>query len=252
MTRWLDIAWAELGVQETSGNAATPAILRYFRDAGRGDITSDEVAWCAAFAGACLERGGIPQTIAPARALLARSYLDVGAPIDKPRVGALAILSRGSDPVHGHVGFVVGETDNDLVLLGGNQSNRVSVAHYPKSRLVGLRWPDAAPSVDGSRIAKAARQQQADAAKAGGSGTLTQVPPADVPAFPSPTEIAGQASGLQSALETVISFAGFAAGKLPWLALALALYWGARMAWNAWRIRGWRIEDAATGKTVTR
>ena len=42
------------------------------------------------------------------RSLLARSYASWGERLDEPRIGAVAVLSRGSDPALGHVGFVIG------------------------------------------------------------------------------------------------------------------------------------------------
>lgn len=272
--KWLDVAWAEVGVQETSGSAATPAILAYFRDAGRPDITSDEVAWCAAFVGACLERAGIAQTIPPAEALLARSFLTVGQAIAEPRMGCIAVLSRGSDPRAGHVGFVVGWTDADIVLLGGNQSNRVSTQHFPRARLLaqGLRWPGPAVTPkeleqSGSRIARATARQKRDAAKtigieavpddavaaAGAALGPAAPPPADAlalpPSLPAPSELAAGASALQATVEALSSFAVFAAAKWPWITAGIALYWVARMAWDAWQAREARVEDARTGKT---
>jgi uncharacterized protein (TIGR02594 family) len=266
--RWLEIAWAEVGTQEISGADATPAIAGYFRDSGRPDITSDEVAWCAAFAGACLERAGIPQTIPPAEALLARSFLKVGTPIDAPRMGAIAILSRGSNPIHGHVGFVVGWTDEHLVILGGNQSNKVCTQHFPRARLLGLRWPGPVVTpkdLNGSRIANAAARQKKDAAKAAtpqvipapdaASDVTASVPPpvadvAPVPQqFPSPQDLAEQGSSMQSWLEQAASFGSFASAKWPWIIAAVTLYYGARMAYDAGRIRWFRAEDASTGKT---
>lgn len=96
-----------------------------------------DAAWCDAFAGACLERAGHAST----RSLLARSYLRWGEALDEGRFGAVAVLSRGSDPAAGHVGFLLGETQAHVVLLGGNQGDAVSVAAFPKTRLLGLRWP---------------------------------------------------------------------------------------------------------------
>ncbi len=102
-----------------------------------------EFAWCDAFAGAMLERSGTRAT----GSLRARSYLAWGSSIDVPRLGAIAVLSRGTDPALGHVGFLVGETDAGLVLLGGNQSNAVTVAAFERSRLLSLRWATAASAV---------------------------------------------------------------------------------------------------------
>lgn len=152
--RWLSQAWREFGETERPGARANARIVAMFRDAGHAKIASDEVAWCAAFCGACLERAGIRST----RSLMARSYLAWGAPLAEARMGAIAVFSRGSDPALGHVGFWLGETGDSVVLLGGNQGNAVSVARYPKARLIGLRWPsDATGRNDATRENEAAR-----------------------------------------------------------------------------------------------
>lgn len=140
---WLAAAWAELGQREIAGSADNARIVAMYRDAGHPEITHDETAWCAAFLGACLSRAGISGT----RSLMARSYLAWGSATGEGRPGAVAVLSRGSDPALGHVGFLVGECDRGLVLLGGNQGDAVSVAIFDRSRLLGLRWPpEAAPA----------------------------------------------------------------------------------------------------------
>ena len=135
--RWLAEAWAELGQREVSGSADNSRIRAFFRDVGQPARLHDEVAWCAAFVGACLERAELAST----RSLMARSYLRWGAALVVGRGGAVAVLSRGSDPAAGHVGFFIGETDGQVVLLGGNQGDAVSVAAFPKARLLGFRWP---------------------------------------------------------------------------------------------------------------
>lgn len=135
---WLAQAWLEYGQRELSGTTKhNSRILAFFRELGYENIEQDEVAWCAAFAGASLERAGVEST----RSLLARSYEAWGEPLARERIGAVAVMSRGSDPALGHVGFLVGWTAEKLWLLGGNQGNRVSVEAFPRSRLVALRWP---------------------------------------------------------------------------------------------------------------
>jgi uncharacterized protein (TIGR02594 family) len=135
--RWLAPAWEDLGVAETPGPQHTERVLAYYAAVGHAQIADDETAWCAAFLGACLERAGIAST----RSLLARSYAEWGEPAPSPRIGAIAVLSRGSDPALGHVGFVVGSTESDVILLGGNQSDAVTVEVFPRARLLALRWP---------------------------------------------------------------------------------------------------------------
>lgn len=140
--KWLAEAWGYLAVSERPGAASDPQIRAFYETVGHAEISDDSVPWCAAFVGACLERSGVGST----RSLLARSYLDWGEPKDAARFGSIAVLSRGTDTGAGHVGFVVGETDTNLVLLGGNQSDEVSVAAFPKSRLLGVRWPATRPA----------------------------------------------------------------------------------------------------------
>ena len=134
---WLERAWRELGESERAGAAHNARILALYRDAGHGEINADEVAWCAAFAGACLERAKVACT----RSLMARSYLAWGEPITDGRLGAVAVFSRGSDTSQGHVGFWIGETEDSIMLLGGNQGDAVSVMPVAKARLLGFRWP---------------------------------------------------------------------------------------------------------------
>jgi len=135
--RWLELAWGDPGVAETPGADHTHRVVRYYADVGHAQITNDETAWCAAFLGSCLERAGLAST----RSLMARSYSTWGEPLGEFRAGAVAVLSRTADPTLGHVGFLIGETADTVILLGGNQSDAVTVEAFPRSRLLGLRWP---------------------------------------------------------------------------------------------------------------
>ena len=56
---WLTLARAEIGVREGAGAANSPVVLQYYRDARHPEIEHDDVAWCAAFACAMLERAGV-------------------------------------------------------------------------------------------------------------------------------------------------------------------------------------------------
>jgi uncharacterized protein (TIGR02594 family) len=143
---WIAGAWADLGVREWSGAADNPRIVAYYRDLGHGTVTHDEVAWCAAFVGASLERASVAST----RSLLARSYLGWGHAIDKGRLGAVAVFSRGPDQGAGHVGFYLDRDATRVFVLGGNQSDAVTVTAIESHRLLGLRWPSLTmPTDDG-------------------------------------------------------------------------------------------------------
>jgi lysozyme family protein len=73
--------------------------------------------------------------------LRARSYLDWGSDAAGLEIGAITILSRGRDPALGHVGFLVGTTHDSVILLGGNQSNAVTVAAFSLDRVLAFRVP---------------------------------------------------------------------------------------------------------------
>ena len=66
----------------------------------------------------------------------ARNWLLFGQET-KPVTGAVLIFERGSG---GHVGFAVGQDDTHFYVLGGNQSDAVTIARIAKPRLLGARW----------------------------------------------------------------------------------------------------------------
>lgn len=131
------LAEAEIGTLEKAGKEHNPKIVAYFKDAGNAGVKDDETAWCAAFVGAMLERAGIRST----RKLNARSYLEWGEKIslDDAEKGDIVIFQRGTSAWQGHVGFYVGHGASKITVLGGNQSNKVSLAPYPMSKLLGVR-----------------------------------------------------------------------------------------------------------------
>jgi hypothetical protein len=55
--------------------------------------------------------------------------------------GAVVVLSRGSNPSLGHVGFFMGYSGSNVKILGGNQMNQVSIANFPKTKVAAYRWP---------------------------------------------------------------------------------------------------------------
>ncbi|MEY2653120.1 MAG: hypothetical protein RLZZ524_147 [Pseudomonadota bacterium] len=133
--QWLAIARPLLGLHEIRGAEHSPEILGMWRAIKRSGIQSDEVPWCAAFVGACLERAGIRSS----RFESAASYLTWGVRLDGPVHGCIVIFSRDGG---GHVGFVVGQDSaGRLLVLGGNQGDQVSVKAFPRDRVTGYRWP---------------------------------------------------------------------------------------------------------------
>jgi uncharacterized protein (TIGR02594 family) len=79
----------------------------------------------------------------PKYAFRARAWLEWGKTIHAPIVGCVVIYARKGG---GHVGFVVGQDQHgNLMTLGGNQGDAVTVAPFDRSRVLGYRWPDSEP-----------------------------------------------------------------------------------------------------------
>jgi uncharacterized protein (TIGR02594 family) len=76
----------------------------------------------------------------------AKAWLDWGTYLPSPEVGCVVVFLRDGG---GHVGFVVGrDLQKNLLVLGGNQGDAVSIAAFRPERAVGYRWPtDAMPPV---------------------------------------------------------------------------------------------------------
>ena len=143
----LEAAQQHLGVEEWPGAKHNPVIMSYFDAAGHSWVDGDETAWCAAYVNAVLAEVGLIGT----GALNARSFLDWGEAVAlkdlKP--GDVVVFWRESpESWKGHVGFVSSIDGNNVLCLGGNQGNAVSVAPYPMSRVLGFRRADGGKSVD--------------------------------------------------------------------------------------------------------
>jgi uncharacterized protein (TIGR02594 family) len=124
-------AKSQIGVKEKTNSNDGVEVEKYLKTTGLGKGN----AWCGAFVNWCLEESGIDgvvpsKTLHPARAL---SWREFGDKVDNAMYGAIATKSRKGG---GHVGFVAGKTkDGKIVILGGNQSDKVKYNVYSKSVL---------------------------------------------------------------------------------------------------------------------
>lgn len=132
---WLAPARSKLGVKEIPG-VIDDKDIRIFHASTVGGEAADEVAWCSSFACWCMEQSGNRSP----RSKRALSWLTWGDPIVAPVVGCVVVFDHGGGK--GHVGFVVGKTaDKRLVVLGGNQGNRVKLSVYGYDKVAGFRVP---------------------------------------------------------------------------------------------------------------
>ena len=140
-----DLAQRFIGLTEVSGPLFNPQILAMLRLDGSWP-EDDSVPWCSAFVNYIAWMLRLPRS----RSLKARSWLGIGEiiQIENAEPGFdIVIFSRGSGSqpgpevldAPGHVGFYAGMDGEDIMVLGGNQNDRVSISVRPKSRMIGIR-----------------------------------------------------------------------------------------------------------------
>lgn len=136
-----------LGTREIPGAKHSPEILSWLRELGLGEVvTDDETAWCGTAVAIMAKRA--QKDISPVGNVLgSRNWLKFGVAVDKPGLGDVMVFWRGNPKGwQGHVGLYIGEDKNYWHILGGNQSNAVSIMRLAKVqdgavRLLGARRP---------------------------------------------------------------------------------------------------------------
>jgi uncharacterized protein (TIGR02594 family) len=142
---WYAEALRKVGLHETSDNVA---LRRYLKSDGATLGDPSKLPWCGDFVETSLKLG-IPGIKVPANPYWALNWSTWGVPVN-PQYGAILSFERNGG---GHVGFYAGETPTHYLVLGGNQSNKVSKALVSKSQLRGSRMP---PGYTGTGVKLAA------------------------------------------------------------------------------------------------
>lgn len=137
---WLIEAYNLIGTKEVPGAGSNEAILGW-GERLRINYSDDEIPWCGLFTAHCIG-SQLPQEPMPTNPLGARNWSQFGVPCSVPQLGSIMVFWRGSpDGWQGHVGFYWAEDSTCYQILGGNQSNSVSIARLQKERLIEARWP---------------------------------------------------------------------------------------------------------------
>ena len=132
---WLTIARRDLDIEETPGKETTPAIQRWLMQLGAW-WRDDETPWCGVAVAHWMRAAGAP---IPKHYYRARAWLDWGTALTQPVLGCVVVFDRRGG---GHVGLIVGRNALDyLLVLGGNQGDKVSIASFSPDRVLGYRWP---------------------------------------------------------------------------------------------------------------
>lgn len=134
---YFEYAWLFYGEREFVGRRHNNKIVEFFKSV-TSSINDDETPWCSAFMNFIALKTGYEYS----GSLLARSWLKVGRPLREPMPGDVVILWRGSPKSwKGHVGMFLRWSDDreKLLILGGNQFNKVGINWFPRYRVLGFR-----------------------------------------------------------------------------------------------------------------
>ena len=132
---WVAEARKHLGLAEVPGKRHNPVITQWLITL-RAWWRDDETPWCGTFVAHCCRIAG---RRLPKHWYRALAWADAGTRLPAPAYGCIAVFGRQGG---GHVGFVVGRSrDGHLMVLGGNQGNKVSIAKFAKERVVAYVWP---------------------------------------------------------------------------------------------------------------
>ena len=113
-----------------------PALVSEARKYIGTNPTDRRRLWCATFMNFVLAKLGYAGTNSDA----AKSFALYGRRILTPRIGAIAVLTRGRRG--GHVGVVSGvDSQGNPIIISGNHNDRVGEGIYPRSRVIAYVMP---------------------------------------------------------------------------------------------------------------
>jgi uncharacterized protein (TIGR02594 family) len=149
--RMITQALKEYGTLEAPGDADNPKIVGWQEEleaaglgrAYAGVYRQDAIPWCGLFMAIVAHRANIerrPERSPPKLYLAALEWAAFGVFVPKgaAALGDVLVFKRKGG---GHVGLYVGHDASAFHILGGNQSDRVTISRLSKQRLVAVRRP---------------------------------------------------------------------------------------------------------------
>lgn len=129
-----------IGTAEVVGKGSNKTIIGWRDELNQAGVaitgySDDDIPWCGLFAAIVAERSGKKGVASP---LWARNWAKFGAGVNEAALGDILVFVRDGG---GHVGFYVAEDATAYHVLGGNQSNKVSITRILKNRCIAKRRP---------------------------------------------------------------------------------------------------------------
>lgn len=130
-----------LGTAEVVGKGSNKTIIAWRDELNQAGVritgfSDDDVPWCGLLAAIVAHRAGKAVVENP---LWAKNWPTFGVKSPQAALGDVLVFNRPGGG--GHVGFYIAEDAAAYHVLGGNQSNRVSIARIGKDRCIAERRP---------------------------------------------------------------------------------------------------------------
>lgn len=134
---WMYELARRMGLHETRDKAELVEFLKI------GDFLGDpaKLPWCGDAVESAFAKT-LPDEPLPSNAFFAQNWKNFGHAVD-PMVGCVGVI-RWS-PNAGHVGCVSQVTSTRIGMVGGNQSNAITNAWFPRTAFIAFRWPHTFP-----------------------------------------------------------------------------------------------------------
>lgn len=138
MPPWMAEMHRRMGLHEGRNNASLIEWLKIGKYLG----DPKELPWCGDAVETCFAKE-LPLEPLPANPFWAQGWIKFGKGLADPHVGAVGVIRWSASA--GHVGIVAAAKAAQVCLLGGNQSNAITLAWFPRSKFIGFRWPTTFP-----------------------------------------------------------------------------------------------------------
>jgi len=131
---WMYELIRRMGLHEARDKAELVEFLKI------GDFLGDpsKLPWCGDAVESAFAKT-LPFEALPTNPFFAQNWDHFGHSVD-PMVGAVGVIRWSGSA--GHVGFISKVTPTQISMVGGNQTNTISNATFPRSAFIGYRWPD--------------------------------------------------------------------------------------------------------------
>ncbi|WP_299078711.1 TIGR02594 family protein [uncultured Paraglaciecola sp.] len=159
---WAAEARNLLGTREVRGKGNNPIIMDWAEELDQW-YPGDDVPWCGLFVAHCMSIGA-PDEAQEFNRLGARAWRAFGQEVN-PCAWCIGVFWRThkTKSGNGHVAFIIGEGPDYYVILGGNQSDNVTIAKIAKNRLLECRGPSgwSGPELERMTVAGAMSRNEA-------------------------------------------------------------------------------------------